>query len=163
MRNSYWRRWWRPYETDETRAREVFIAKQLAHHFHLYGGFHLSPKYSLDYALLGERDRVDRYATMKWVEIKGRRLEYGCEGGVHLALSKVMKGRQIHQETGLPCHFAVMPTNGHIYMANLFDHDDGSFIFGRTDRTDDPDAIEPCVSYPWHVFEEIDILEEAFA
>lgn len=136
------------YETDSDLSNEEKVITFLVEKWGLQGWLKLSLSYGLDYAMCRIPGVISSY-----VEIKVRPgLSYGAPGGYFLSLHKVMRAREINAETGSPCHLVVsFPGDGSIYRADMFSHEPGCIVAGRTDRGDPLDQ-EPHVVYPWEAF-----------
>lgn len=135
------------YETQADLDAEIDIVAAAVAYLHGTGARKLDERYYvLDHALLAAHDDILCFA-----ECKDRNWPHGAGGGLYVSLFKVMRCRQLAQVAGKPAYIVPRFRDGEICCANFIDYEPGRvFLWGRSDRPGDPNAVEPCVCFPWH-------------
>ena len=134
-------------ETEGDRQNENDVVAFLINTWNLADQLKLAIPYGLDFALIRKGRDICAFC-----EIKCRKaLTFGHGDGYYLALQKVMRAREITNETGLPCGLVVRFADGIVASVSMADHQPGCIVAGREDRGR-PSDREPHVIFPWDRF-----------
>lgn len=137
------------YETEQDRANEEAVAKELMARWRLTEVKKLPKAYGLDYELIRDGEII------AFCEIKCRKLSFGYGDGFHIALQKVIRARALTEVAHRHCMLVARFSDGKIYYVDFEQHRDGCKEIGRKDR-DDPADIEPGCVFPWENFKPLE-------
>lgn len=140
------------YETTEDRAHESRGAQRLG----IYWGAvpkQLPPLYPCDIAMV---DPTDDVTIVGWVEYKQRNCMPDTYPDIMLSLHKVLKLRELGQQTAKPIYFSVGFNDGSVYYVNVkYIPVTNPRLGGRTQNTRDHGDIEPVIHIPMNLFKKV--------
>lgn len=143
------------YENDGDRAAENEIAFKFRKAMRFDGFRKLPMSYRIDYAMLRNDPKVEDGRVIAYAECKDRDYAFGHRDGYRLAESKARAAYLYRVVDGLPSYVVVRFNDGIIRWCPMNVYRDDIIIAGRSDRPNDPGAMEPHVIFDWVMFKEI--------